>query len=547
VIRGGGTAATRRRLLTVRLAVLAAAVAGGALAWQRNAVVFDDAFISYRYAANLVAGHGLVFNPGERVEGYTNFAWVIASAAALAGGIDPFHATRALGVIAYLAVIAACGAYVLFGARDESWRSLAPAPLLAALVLPYGLAAMAGTGMETSFLAACLLGIGLLHHAWPPRSAAGRATASLLPLLACLIRPDAALVVAASAGATLLETWLRGERLTRCAGTLALRMGPAALGVLAHRLWAVSYYGDLLPNTYYAKAADLWSWAVGFAYLRAFAANSPQVWILEALAGLGLVLGWRSAQRELVLFCLLSLLLFATYVAKIGGDFMYYRFAFEVYPLAVCAAAVGLQQLARREPRGWLAALALAGVAAALSTTRPVLDKARGMQSMDEMNGYAVLGGILGARLRDALPPDTIIATTLAGTIPYYSHLVTIDQWGLGDHFVAHLPAERITYRGHAKRAPIDYLRERGVNLQFDHPEVCPCDSPCDEDPDNAPLVFVRLPGGLCVRSRYLVETQALTAHLCAHPDEFLLRRVTCPADPPPTSGSREPARSAPR
>nr|MBC8422663.1 hypothetical protein [bacterium] len=35
--------------------------------------VQEDAFISFRYAANLLDGHGLVFNPGERVEGYTNF------------------------------------------------------------------------------------------------------------------------------------------------------------------------------------------------------------------------------------------------------------------------------------------------------------------------------------------------------------------------------------------------------------------------------------------------------------------------------------------
>ena len=30
----------------------------------------DDAFISFRYARNLLEGHGLVFNPGEFVEGY---------------------------------------------------------------------------------------------------------------------------------------------------------------------------------------------------------------------------------------------------------------------------------------------------------------------------------------------------------------------------------------------------------------------------------------------------------------------------------------------
>ena len=37
----------------------------------------DDAYISYRYAENFIQGNGLVFNPGERVEGYTNFLWII--------------------------------------------------------------------------------------------------------------------------------------------------------------------------------------------------------------------------------------------------------------------------------------------------------------------------------------------------------------------------------------------------------------------------------------------------------------------------------------
>ncbi|MCX7840525.1 MAG: hypothetical protein N2559_13895, partial [Anaerolineae bacterium] len=35
----------------------------------------DDAYISFRYAQNALRGHGLVFNPGERVEGFTNFLW----------------------------------------------------------------------------------------------------------------------------------------------------------------------------------------------------------------------------------------------------------------------------------------------------------------------------------------------------------------------------------------------------------------------------------------------------------------------------------------
>ena len=44
-----------------------------------SAVIFiqDDAFISLRYANNFLLGKGLVFNPGEYVEGYTNFLWVV--------------------------------------------------------------------------------------------------------------------------------------------------------------------------------------------------------------------------------------------------------------------------------------------------------------------------------------------------------------------------------------------------------------------------------------------------------------------------------------
>lgn len=44
---------------------------------RRYYSLLDDAFISMKYAANLAQGHGLVWNPGERVEGYTNFLWTL--------------------------------------------------------------------------------------------------------------------------------------------------------------------------------------------------------------------------------------------------------------------------------------------------------------------------------------------------------------------------------------------------------------------------------------------------------------------------------------
>ena len=55
-----------------------------------HATLFDDAMISMRYARNLAAGHGLVWNPGgPHVQGYTNPLWTFVMAAIHAAGVPP--------------------------------------------------------------------------------------------------------------------------------------------------------------------------------------------------------------------------------------------------------------------------------------------------------------------------------------------------------------------------------------------------------------------------------------------------------------------------
>ena len=78
------------------------------LAWLAAEAWFlcDDAFISFRYVRNLIEGHGLVFNPGERVEGYTNFLWVLELAALWGAlGLRPEHAAPWLSVACTAATI----------------------------------------------------------------------------------------------------------------------------------------------------------------------------------------------------------------------------------------------------------------------------------------------------------------------------------------------------------------------------------------------------------------------------------------------------------
>src|SRR5260370_30295516 len=77
-------------------------------AWIAHLAIYqvDDAFIVYRYAANLARGEGFVFNPGERVEGVTCFLWAIALAPTAALGLPLPRVAPVLTAIAGLTTLA---------------------------------------------------------------------------------------------------------------------------------------------------------------------------------------------------------------------------------------------------------------------------------------------------------------------------------------------------------------------------------------------------------------------------------------------------------
>ena len=68
------------------------------LAWC-NRFIQDDAFISLRYAHHFATDRGLSWNPGERVEGYTNFLWTVLLAAAFWLHLEPVIFSQLLGVL----------------------------------------------------------------------------------------------------------------------------------------------------------------------------------------------------------------------------------------------------------------------------------------------------------------------------------------------------------------------------------------------------------------------------------------------------------------
>src|SRR5689334_6986454 len=99
-----GAAAPVGRSSSVSAALLAVLGALALVHVVKRAWTCDDAFISYRYARHLVEGRGLVWNPGERVEAYTNPLFTLGLAAAMALGAEPRLASMAAGMVAYFAV-----------------------------------------------------------------------------------------------------------------------------------------------------------------------------------------------------------------------------------------------------------------------------------------------------------------------------------------------------------------------------------------------------------------------------------------------------------
>jgi hypothetical protein len=159
-----------------------------------------------------------------------------------------------------------------------------------------------------------------------------------------------------------------------------------------------------------------------------------------------------------------------------------------------------------------------------------VLDERYHMESLEEMHRCCAAPGIAyGRRLAEVLPPDTVIATTMAGGIAYFSGLVTIDQLGLTDREVARhgVPVTPIR-RGHARRASPAYLSSRGVNLVFHHPRVFSCLEPRTKGP--GAHVFIRIQGEECLRALYFTPTPALTRLFCSQPENFVLRGFDCPS-----------------
>jgi len=441
--------ADRSRALGVTLGL---SIALGWIAWRfwvHREDLVDDAFIGFRYAANLLAGQGLVFNPGEVVEGVTNTGWILVLAGL--GWMGPLPAVaKAVGASCLAsAVVLAALAYRRL-APEASGLELGLLPLL--VVSQPEAVYFSLAGMETG-LAALLL-VSLLWCLLGERHRP--ALAALLAAVLFTVRPETVVAFPSFVLLVWLAGWLPGRALPeRESLQRFLPAGLWAFGlfvalVAAVTLGRLAYFGELLPNTFVAKGSGGAGEVLerGWRLVLGRNPNAPPPWggpLLLLAGGYGT---WTLRRRRPLAALLLAAaagtgLAFAAYARPdwtgMGRYFApYLPLAAILLVHGIFAGTARLPRLAPRTARGLAALIVLAFVGYGLWRTQGHLGRA----ALGEYPGFVLASEGLApaARWVDRnLPEDTVVATRRIGALGYHGRRAVFDYaFGLTDPAVAH-------------------------------------------------------------------------------------------------------------
>ena len=330
------------RVIPLHLAWLALLGWFSSVAW----FLTDDAFISFRYVRNLLEGHGLVFNPGEYVEGYSNFLWVLELAAIWGlSGVAPERAAPWLSV-AFTAGTIAAMLWWITRLPSLSHRGLVGWMALGLVCSSATFAVWtSGGGLETrqfTFFVVLAVMCLSLHR----DSRRGLLVASLSLAAAALTRPEGPLLAALCFGWFVIQRMADTGRFNPDWRRLIYLAAPFVVLVGAHFLWRYAYYGEWLPNTYYAKHVRPW-YESGIRYLWA-AALETGLYLLIPLAAVAMRNRWRASRDGIWALVLLLVGVHMAYVMRIGGDHFEHRPLDFYWPLLAVPASMGIVHLGSR-------------------------------------------------------------------------------------------------------------------------------------------------------------------------------------------------------
>ncbi len=380
----------------------------------------EDSYISFRYAANASLGQGLVFNPGERVEGFTNLLWT--ALLSVLGRCD----WKNIPMIALsLELLLAISTMLVLWKWTGSYLSV-----LLLAIFP-GFIDNVGTGLEVALLAFLFTSSAyLLLKSERP------ALGSLCMGLAFLTRPDAGLVGVF----VLMGFWLASRRAERDQRLFIRLILPFVGLVVATEVFRFLYYGDVVPNTFHAKAALSFSsdLALGFKNLWHYVARGGFAFLVLIVAALTF------ARKDIRSFGVaLGASAFLVYYLLAGGPSgNQSRFLAPLIPLLLGIIPWMAIGFSTRVWRGALMTSVILGCALMIYFQGP-------LPTLSNKSTYRLV-----SRAITPLPAGTKVVFQAIGLVGWENlHLTIIDQLGLTNREVAihGEPHPEIPIQGHRK------------------------------------------------------------------------------------------------
>ncbi|HYM82437.1 MAG TPA: hypothetical protein VEY91_13625 [Candidatus Limnocylindria bacterium] len=379
--------------------------------WALLPLASEDAYITFRYARHLATGAGLIYNPGERVMGFSSPLWTVWMGAGYALVRDPVLWSRIWAILADVTTLLLIGGLLK---RHASLRSAWCFTFFFA-AWPY-FSAVAVSGMENGVLLAMIALAGVLVERGSRWS--GPALAAV-----AFMRPEGV--------ASALVLGLGARNRDRLIGLGLLAAGAAALAF---------YFGSFLPQSVLAKSQlygtpgpwagrGWWEWLLPFAFGRwpilSEATHLLPLTIVFAPAVVsGSVALWRARRTALAHVVGAMVIVWIGY-ALLGVAYFYWYLAVPLGGLAALAA-VGLPRLV--QGRGVLLAIALYVLGTWTVVTTLYLGRAQ-----NESFGFARVSQYLQAQAR---PGERVMLEPI-GLIGYRTPLVIVDEVGLVSPAVA--------------------------------------------------------------------------------------------------------------
>lgn len=454
-------------------------IIGGLFAWNLR-FVQDDAFISFVYAENLHLGKGLVWN-NEVVEGYTNFLWTVLLSATLSISDNIVAASFALGIAFFLLSIITF--YFLSG--DILNNSSYPFLGIILLITNYSFISFATGGLETSlqtFLLVMCTYLSVFSARNEKWTAKHLIIISILFTLSVLNRLDSVILLLPLSLFILLHL-LDRYSFANTAKKIAVLALPFLAVFPLYLYFKMDFYGEILPNTYYAKGHFSihkilrGSYYVFIFMLLHFYIFLIPLYLSQFKTTFKLVVSREMSIRKSTVVLLASgIILWSGYVAWAGGDFMEFRLLVPIIPIWILLSLMAIENTNHKAKKFYIGMLLIGNFAAVLYTEylgTQLRVVRKGFMSVSALDIRKTAWDVVGKKLGEyfSAKNDVIIAVKPAGAITFYSKLNTIDMFGLNNKWIAHNgefnPASP---PGHQKKTNLAYLVKRKVNLVISHP-----------------------------------------------------------------------------